>query len=1524
MNRETFGTVLAACVALCTPHAAQAQCYQFASGTAASLTLNITNLPPSMTSDGNYIYNLQALSGNTATVTLGSSVYSLTPPYGGFEIAISPAPGLTMATVAVGGLVGSTIVVATVSLVEIGSDILPTGWPPVIPALAEWNTTATVQVITSATIGTMIYGPYNLTAITGSCSPPPPDKTLGYCPQCSAASGDTSHPGQPTAAEPITISTGNLFEQKNDYTTAGQNPLYFTRYYNSMASANGSFAGTMGNWRTPFDRYLHISPASSPTSVIAERADGQMLAFTLSGSTWTPDSDVDITLTHSGSTWTLTDHNDTVESYSDSGTGEGLLSTIALRNGYTQTMNYSSGLLHTVTDSYSRTLGPFTYTSGLLTNMETPDSSTGITYAYNANGALTTVTYPTSTATTLTYLYENASLPFGLTGITDENGNRYATWGYNSAGQATSNYMGGSGLSANSTTLSYSSGATTVTNAFGVVDTYTFTTYQGVPKVTGISRASTNTTAAATESFTYDSNGYLATATDWNGNATTYTNNSHGQPTTIVEAYGSSVARTTTIAYDSTWVHLPDSITTTGLTTSFTYQSGTGNVLTRTETDTTTNSTPYSTNGTARTWTNTWGTGSSIGLLLTVTGPRTDLMQETQFGYTEGALTTITDALGHVTTINATTAGGLPTKITDPNGVVTNPITYDGRQRILSSTLITAGGNLTTTWTYDNAGNLTQVTLPDSSYLSYTYDNAHRVTTITNALGEYISYMLDYLGDRMASNTYNSSATLKRQHSATFDALGRILTDVGGVSGETTTYTYDPNGNAKSIQDPRGHTQTQYFDALNRRYQVIDRASGTTTTMYDAHDRVTSVTDPNGNATTSTRDGFGRVTQQVSPDSGTSVYSYDLAGNLTQKTDGAGVVTNRALDALNRELTRSFPGNPAENVTKTYDGTAGHGFGIGRLTTMTDAAGIISYAYDERGNDTYESRNYGGVVTTMATAYDSAGRISGIVNPSGWMEAWFRDAMGQVTEVAIEAPGSGTFVPVAGSGPTPITHLPFGPVASMSFANGIARTTTYDPDYRLTNLTDSGTATVQNLTYGYDANNNVTGITDAVNAANSQTLGPYDNLDRLKGANSGAGGYGSLSWTYDGNGNRQTEINNGTTSTYGYTSNTNILTSVSADSYTFGYNGAGANTTVTQSGSPALTFGASQQEQLASVTASGTPPMTVATYTYDGNQDRALKSATVATAFKFGQAGQLLEENNTVGQTTDYVYLDPSSPVDAFYPVAMIGLTTSGGTTTETTYYMHADRIGTPQYVTDDSQTVQWTATYLPFGETGTITGSITQNLRLPGQYYDSETGLYNNGARTFSPITGRYVQSDPIGLASGTTNSYAYANNNPFRWTDTRGLAAVPTIYRYTGPGETYYRYESGDPLYSRITPYGQLQPNTFAAAPNESGDPALTSQLNDYYNLPNPDIPRTQSFCVQPPEGTLIVGPRPVAGGTGSEVLFPAGTPSNTVVEPPTVVPTDIPTYGGGGVGGGTPNIFDPFDPTVRVRPGGGREVE
>ena len=130
-----------------------------------------------------------------------------------------------------------------------------------------------------------------------------------------------------------------------------------------------------------YDRYLTVA---LPSTVTAERADGQVLTFRFTGSAWVSDSDVDITLVQSGSVWTFTDHDDTVETYSVAGT-KGTLTSITMRGGYGQTLQYNaSSQLTSITDTYNRSL-QLTYSNGLLNTVTTPDGLV-LTYGYNSSG----------------------------------------------------------------------------------------------------------------------------------------------------------------------------------------------------------------------------------------------------------------------------------------------------------------------------------------------------------------------------------------------------------------------------------------------------------------------------------------------------------------------------------------------------------------------------------------------------------------------------------------------------------------------------------------------------------------------------------------------------------------------------------------------------------------------------------------------------------------------------------------------------------------------------------------------------------------------------------------------------------------------------------------------------------------------------------------------------------------------------------------------------------------------------------
>lgn len=103
------------------------------------------------------------------------------------------------------------------------------------------------------------------------------------------------------------------------------------------------------------------------------------------------------------------------------------------------------------------------------------------------------------------------------------------------------------------------------------------------------------------------------------------------------------------------------------------------------------------------------------------------------------------------------------------------------------------------------------------------------------------------------------------------------------------------------------------------------------------------------------------------------------------------------------------------------------------------------------------------------------------------------------------------------------------------------------------------------------------------------------------------------------------------------------------------------------------------------------------------------------------------------------------------------------------------DRLGTPQLMTDDTGTIVWEASYRPFGEASVNPKSeIVNNFRLPGQYYDEQTGLHYNYHRYYEARVGRYLEPDPIGLIGGT-NLFAYVANDPVNHSDPSGL--IPAV---------------------------------------------------------------------------------------------------------------------------------------------------
>jgi len=902
---------------------------------------------------------------------------------------------------------------------------------------------------------------------------------------------------------PIFVSTGNKFLAETDFVGGMNTHIELRRYYNSLAISATGFGQ---NWRSTYDRSVltwgdNYAQVTSP--------EGRIDSFWLVNGVWVSDPDVRLTLTAvmSGGVqvgWQVVQSDDTTENYNISGQ----LTSIVTRSGLTTTLTYNaSNQLAAVTGPFGHSLS-YTYTSSGNVYQVTIPSGGIYTYAYDSNNNLISVTYPDSTSRQ--YAYTNTSYIHALTGITDENGNAYASFAYDSNGRAVSTqHAGGAGLTTISyTTLAYKMTSATATDPMGNAHKYSFTTQFGIVKPTSMTGAPVQSVGG--KAFTYDTNGFIASKTDYNNNVIIYTHDARGNETSRTEAYGTSMARTISTAWSDTF-NLPTQITEPNRTTTFTYDAS-GNMLTKTVTA----------GADTRTWAFTYNTN---GQLLTAQDPNSNTTILTYDN--SGNVATITDALGHVFSYTSYDANGNLLSVTDPNGLVTT-ITYDARGRIVS---INKDSGITS-YTYDSAGNLTKITRPDSSFVIYTYDAAHRLIGVSDALGNSIAYTLDAANNVTARNIYDQSSVLKWTRSYTYDSVERLTTEVG-ATGQTTTYGYDSNSNLTNLSDPLSHATAFAYDALNRRKQITDPNNSVIQYGFDANDHITSVTDPRSLVASYTYTGLDNQTVITSPDAGTTTKTFDAAGNVLSATDARGVTATNTYDALNRLTSVTF----TDGTTMTYQYDQGT-YGNGHLTAMTDPSGSTVWSYDIKGSVLQKQQTIGTVTLTAAYQYCSTcTKLAGITYPSGRQVSFiYDDVSGKLASIQVDGQ------PIISS----VSWRPFGPVAGWAQGNGSSYGRSFDQDGRISGITIGGTPP-ETVALTYDAAGRITGSSDnlaTVQIANTGTTNfQYPSTsNRLLGstggmaksyaydASGGITGDGTNVFSYDGRG-RLTQVTAGSDTT---------------------------------------------------------------------------------------------------------------------------------------------------------------------------------------------------------------------------------------------------------------------------------------------------------------------------------------------------------------------------------------------------------
>jgi RHS repeat-associated protein len=689
-----------------------------------------------------------------------------------------------------------------------------------------------------------------------------------------------------------------------------------------------------------------------------------------------------------------------------------------------------------------------------------------------------------------------------------------------------------------------------------------------------------------------------------------------------------------------------------------------------------------------------------------------------------------------------------------------------------STGIAPVGQSITFTATVTGASPTGTVTFKDGATTVGSSALAGGVATLATsslAVGNH-TLSAEYAGD--ASNDPSVSAGVN------------VIINVGTL---TWQYGYDAMGRPTTVLDPNGLASYTYYDSLGRPIQTQQPAntgSASPTTIglaYNAADGLIQVTDPRNLATTYNPNGLGNVTAQTSPDTGASQFTYDAVGNVLTKTDSRGKLTQYTYDNGDR-LTRVQYATGTDSIFE-YDGGATPTPAVmGELTKITDASGQVVYTYDSMGHRTGKIQTTGGRTFTVGYTWGSSGsaldKLTAITYPSGTRVNYSYDAQGVVSGITVNPPNAngvgtntGSTLPMLSA----ITTNAESKLTGWTWASTKTQAIAYDGNGQISayNLGDPTTTGIRR-TIARDSAGRITGYTHVSNGvavpALDQNFG-YDNLNRLTNATLGAT---ATQYSYDATGNRTTKVIGGTAyaNTISATSNKLAQTQDVGGTATVVHDAAG---NITSDGTNTYTY--SDRGRLATITNVGG---TVA-YSYNALELRVSKTGpgalvpTGATYYVYDESGRLLGEYDANGAPLyETIYL--GIPVGVIKQMGTAG----AGNIAINLYNVSTDQLGAPRVITRQSDEViawRWDSAEA-FGATAPDQnpaglGVFSFNQRLPGQVFDAESGLFQNRNREYSSRTGRYAQSDLIGLKGGI-NTFSYVGGNPLSYSDPSGLARV------------------------------------------------------------------------------------------------------------------------------------------------------
>jgi len=558
----------------------------------------------------------------------------------------------------------------------------------------------------------------------------------------------------------VNVTNGNMFLSFNDYTVKGKGITTekILRTYNSQSSYNGIFGY---GWTFTYSESLKIE---SGKITYRNKYGSQWIYIQNSDGTFSSEAGDYSKLVQNGdNTYNLITKNGIVYSFNT----EGKLISVADRNGNTTVVNYSDGILSSVTDSSGRSL-QFSYGSNGKISSITDPATKVISYEYDSSGNLIKITDPAGGTTQ--YAYDGSHF---LKTVTNANG-ASIHFTYDDQGRCIDTHQDNN-IQAYSFVYHPESSITEMTDGNGHKTVFHYDAEKGVNL--SITDAQGGVTA-----FTWDDKLNRTSITAPNGAVTKFIYDTNGNPLTITNP----MSGVSTFTYEPKY-NLVTSITNLmNQTTAFTYD-GNGNVISTT--DASGNSSLF--------------TYDAYGNMLSTKNPNG---AQTSYEYdASGYVIGLTNPLGKKSMMNYDTLGNL-LSTTDANGNSTF-FSYDALNRLIQ---VNYPDGTKTSYTYDAAGNRLSVTDQKGDKTTFAYDTGNRMVRKVDPTGAVTSYTYDSL-DNVLTLTDPNSGT----YQYTYNAIDKVVSSVSPM-GTVTGYEYDFVGNVISRTDANGITAYYTYDLNNR------------------------------------------------------------------------------------------------------------------------------------------------------------------------------------------------------------------------------------------------------------------------------------------------------------------------------------------------------------------------------------------------------------------------------------------------------------------------------------------------------------------------------------------------------------------------------------------------------------------------------------------------------------------------------------------------------------------------------------